>query len=203
MLGGLFASTAITAIATEFIHPSDGIALVSAGFFMASSTVTALLPDVDEKNSTAGRKLIAIPVTLAILKITLFMIEMFSFGYIRKKLKETRKALNHRGIFHWLITWGILSLITVGTGLIVYFSLNKTSYRAFIPLILSVMAGFIVGYISHLPLDLISGRIQLLAPFNKKWYGIRLVETGSLFEKLIVRPLIIAAVIGLLYLITK
>lgn len=196
MLGGLAAGVG-SVLATKYLFPDTRMEPVLESSFILCSTVSARLPDVDEKNSTVGRKLIAIPITLFILKVFLFLIEMVSIGSFRKKVKTTRKALNHRGIFHWLITWGILSILAAVAGLILYLCFRSTEYQAIIPLLLSVLTGFIIGYLSHIMLDLISGRIQLLAPFNKKYYGIRLIKSGSIVETILIRPAL-AAITGLL-----
>jgi len=200
MLGGLLAGTAIVKV-TESIMPAGSIAVVESGIFMLSSMVTALLPDVDEKNSKAGRKLFIIPVTLGIIKTVLLFMELFTFGYIKKKIREIRKALNHRGIFHWLFTWGILSLIVCLFGIRIYSLVDGSGYSNTLLLLLVLVVGFIPGYFSHIMLDLISGKIQLLAPFNKRWYGITLVECESLIEKLLVRPVLIMAILYLIFMV--
>lgn len=195
MLGGLAAGAGLT-LAVNLIFPENGIELASAGAFMTSATISALLPDVDEKNSTAGRKLIAIPIALFILKVFLFIIEMISIGSFRKKIKEIRKALNHRGLFHWLITWFVFSLIMIILGVIAYFILHENEAgKISLFVILPTLAGFLPGYLSHLLLDMISGRVQLLAPFSKKWYGAPIFKTGGILEVFIFRPLLIGLII--------
>lgn len=198
MLGGLMVGTGLVLV-TKNLVPKEAFGLASAGAFMVSSTVTALLPDVDEKNSTAGRRLIAIPITLFLLKVVLFLIELVTFGNLRKKIKATRKALNHRRLFHWIITWSVLSIICIIIGVILYCTMHSlTKYEIGLEIALPLLAGFIPGYLSHLLLDIISGRIQLLAPFSKKWYGAPLFEVGGFMELYILRPLMTAGIIAML-----
>lgn len=193
MLGGLAAGTGIVILVNQFL-PEGSLELASAGMFLASSTMTALLPDVDEKNSMAGRRLILIPITLFLIKAFLFLVELVSVGSLKKKIKACRKALNHRGIFHWIITWVVLSLIAIIASAALFFFLHKTeggmtTIRVVIPLLL----GFISGYVSHLLLDIISGRIQLFAPFSKKWYGLPIFKVGGFLELFVARPLLAGA----------
>lgn len=193
MLGGLAAGTGIVILVNQFM-PEGSMELAAAGAFMASSTMTALLPDVDEKNSMAGRRLIAIPITLFLIKVFLFLSELVSIGNVKKKIKECRKALNHRGIFHWLITWIMLSIILLIVGAALFFILHKTEEGIMaLKLVLPLLLGFIPGYVSHLLLDIISGRIQLFAPFSKKWYGVPIFKVGGFLELYITRPLLAGA----------
>ena len=203
MLGGLAAGTGMVLIA-KLLLPEGSYELTSAGLFMASSTMTALLPDVDEKNSTAGRKLIVIPITLFLLKACLLLMEYVSFGNLRKKFKETRKALNHRGLFHWLITWIILSAIGVIAAAILIFTLKDINRGAAVLITaIPVLVGFIPGYLSHLLFDLISGRIQLFAPFSKKWYGVRIFKVGGFLEIFVFRPILMTGIVYMLLLLVK
>lgn len=195
MLGGLAAGAGIV-ILTNALMPDESLELASAGAFMTSATISALLPDVDEKNSTAGRKLIAIPITLFIMKVFLFLIEMVSIGSFRQKVKATRKALNHRGIFHWMITWAVLSLIMIILGVAAYYILKETETGvASLYIIIPTLAGFIPGYLSHLLLDMISGRLPIFAPFSKKWHGIQLFKTGGFLEVYIFRPVLVGLIV--------
>jgi len=195
MLGGLATGAGI-AILTNALIPDGSLELASAGAFMTSTTISALLPDVDEKNSTAGRKLIAIPITLFIMKVFLFLIEMVSIGSFRQKVKATRKALNHRGIFHWMITWAVLSLIMIILGVAAYYILKETATGvASLYIIIPTLAGFIPGYLSHLLLDMISGRLPIFAPFSKKWHGIQLFKTGGFLEVYIFRPVLVGLIV--------
>jgi len=202
MLGGLLAGATIIT-ATELIVPDTALSIAESGLFMVSSTITALLPDVDEKNSKAGRSLIIIPLALGIIRVVLFIMEMFMFGWLKKKIRSIRKSLSHRGLFHWLFTWGVLSLVFFVLGFLSYKALLTSAYTSAALLPLCLLAGFTPGYISHLLLDLISGRIQIMAPFNKKWYGKPLIKVGSLAEILLVRPVLILAIVLELYLLIK
>ena len=185
-----------TSIITESLFPEQHDTVVSC-FFIASSTFSALLADVDEKNSIAGRNLTIIPLLLYLLKISLFLIEIFCIGEMRAKIKKTRKYLRHRGVFHWLITWGTVSIIITVTVIIIFLFIKEDdTRRLFIPLA-AILLGFIPGYISHLLVDLISGKIQILAPFSEKRYGIALFKVGGFAEKYIFRP---ALIIGNIYM---
>ena len=56
MLGGLLSGTAITVAATELFLPAESHNIVTTCLFVATSTFTALLPDVDEKNSKNNKR---------------------------------------------------------------------------------------------------------------------------------------------------
>lgn len=199
MLGGLLAGAAIVYIFDPVLDiQQDCVNVICTSLFTASSTITALLTDLDEKNSKAGQILSVIPAILTLMKFVLFLIGLFTFGKTRKKLKQIRKSLNHRGLLHWLITWAVLSLIVLVTDVLIFS--NMSSHQSMPMFTVSFISGFIPGYLSHILLDLISGHIQLLAPFSRKWYGIKIVKEDSALEPYLVRPVLAAASIYVLFL---
>lgn len=201
MLGGIAMALGTTAI-IETVVPEQQDTILTC-IFVTSSMFAALLPDVDEKHSIAGRNLVIIPLVLSLLKLTLFISGIFLTGERKEKITKARKSLKHRGILHWLITWGIITAILTIISVVLMVNVKGNTTNQFTFLIIAFMAGITSGYLSHILLDIISGKIQLLAPFNEKWYGIRIFKVNGCGEIFLFRPLMIIANIALIMLILK
>lgn len=149
--------------------------IVYTMLFLASSTCGSLLSDIDETRSTIGRKLWFISWPVLLLKSCYKFILLLMFKKNRKSI------LDHRGITHYLITWFIMTCILFLPYTycrIRILSLFDTSIT------LCIAAGISIGMLSHIMLDLISGKIALLYPFIKKKIGIMLIRSFSMKEVL-------------------
>lgn len=188
IVGGFAAATATLYLASTLgMQPGEQIPLISCGSYILSSSIAALFPDVDERKSMIGRRLIIVPLLFAIVQIFFKILIFFSFGKWKEKLKRKTRAIMHRGIAHYLITWEILTLIAVLGGVTVYV-LGYGSITLYMAL-----TGASLGYLSHLVLDILSGRIKLLAPYSDKWIGCNMFPCRSIREKLIARPALLFA----------
>ena len=158
---------------------------------MGSAAIVALLPDVDEKESKAGKALPLISHSMAATNRVLRIRAYFAKGKKKKELYEKARNAGHRGILHYLIAWITLSAILIGLfGVSLCFA-NKIN-----PLfILAACVGASIGYLSHLLLDLISGRIALFYPLSKRKIGINLIPQGGFIENVMVRGLLLYGLI--------
>lgn len=179
--GGFLFGSAATLLIQKYFHEitqqNEMIFCISTAAF---SSVCARLPDIDEKDSTIGRKLwfISWPIYLlqCIIKIpSLFGIKLF---------KRANKLVGHRGFTHYPLTWLILSTMAAGFGSFIYQSNVNLLIRS---LLISIALGFSIGILSHIVYDFISGKIQLLGPISQKEYGISIIKYNSIFDKLIIR----------------
>jgi len=133
---------------------------IAGGIILAGVLLGALLPDIDEPRSFIGRR-------LWVLSRIIRLFDIF--------LRQGGKSfLGHRGAFH-----SLLPIVLFG-GL--YFGIDQASitYSDEIQLFIQ---GIIIGYLSHLLLDLLTNRgIPLLYPFSSKKISISLFSTSSTGE---------------------
>lgn len=183
ILGGVAAGLATSYVFMEFTEYK--ITVVTLAIGIITSATVALLPDVDEIHSTISHRLVVLPLLFFLLQIVWKIRILFAPKSKKSILQQKARNFQHRGICHYLITWTIISMILGLTSWILY--INKSLHEA----ILGILIGFCIGYLSHILLDLISGKIPVLAPFCKKSIGITLFKTGSIFEIILVRPLLL------------
>lgn len=146
------------------------------------SGASALLPDIDEIKSKAGRVLLPVSLIFFILQSMIKMVTALTFGKLRRRIKENTAILMHRGICHYPIT--ILFVSTAACIAAIVLSDNKRMW-------LVMIAAFTIGLLSHILLDIISGRIALLYPFSKKRIGIKMIDSGGVLEILLIRPVLL------------
>ena len=184
MLGGIASGLAVC-YTLDCIGYGTTALEMAAGAMAAS--VLSLLPDVDEKNSTISRKLVILPMTFAILQFPVKIRLLFASKKKKAMLLKKYDAIMHRGICHYLITWGIITLMLFGLCGIAY------AYMRYLQGGLLVIAALSAstGYLSPIRLDLISGKINVFGPFSSKRIGIRLFTTDGIAEKLLMRPLLL------------
>lgn len=139
------------------------INLFSSSLILYTAATSAVLPDVDEIRSRIGRKLLFLSIPFLILEII-------------GKFTGT-KWFKHRGITHYMITWFLLSAL-IAVPFLPVASSNDTLTKA----IGTALLFFPLGYLSHILLDLISGRIALFYPILKKPIGIILFPRNSIRE---------------------
>lgn len=193
IIGGFTAATAsLYAAAVSGICPEESYSIISCGVYILSSCVAAPVPDIDEKNSMIGRRSLIISTLFAMVQFFLKLLIFFSFGKTKRRLKEKARTIMHRGFTHYLLTWTALSVFILVCGAILYCTYDSS-------IILAIVFGMSTGYLSHLLLDLISGKIQLLAPFSKKYIGCRLFPYRSIWEFWLARPTLLIAGIYFAY----
>ena len=193
IIGGFTAATAsLYAAAVAGVCPEESYSIISCGVYILSSCVAAPVPDIDEKNSMIGRRSLIISTLFAMVQLFFKLLIFFSFGKTKRKLKEKARAIMHRGFTHYLFTWIVLSVFILVCGAILYCTYGRS-------VILTIVFGMSTGYLSHLLLDLISGKIQLLAPFSKKYIGCRIFPYKSIREVWLARPILLIAGIYFAY----
>lgn len=154
---------------------------------LGTAAIAALLPDADEKESKAGKALPVISYSMAATKRVYRIRAYFAKGRKKRDLYEKARNAGHRGILHYLIAWIILSSVLIGIFGVSLFLTNRSNLL----FILAGCAGASIGYLSHLFLDMLSGRIALLYPICKKKIGIELIPQGGFMETVIARGLLI------------
>lgn len=178
MVGGMAAAASVTVLYSELsktpVPPDTWIP------FVTISGISALLPDVDEIRSKAGKLLLPVSLIFFIMQCLVKVVTFFTFGKLRRKIEENTRFMMHRGVCHYLTTL----LFFVCGGIIGAIIFAEDLLKCLV-----IIGAFAIGYLSHIGiLDIISGKIALLAPFSKKRFGICLVKSGSLLETLVVRP---------------
>lgn len=176
--GGMLASASVLILAQETFPAlnsfSTGLAIGVGTIYFSS--ICSLLPDIDHKNSIAGRKLWFISWPLYFLQI------IFKFLSLIGLFKKSRKIIDHRGFTHYPSTWLLTTLLCCAYNLILkQFNLEPFFYY----LLLTPALGLSIGILSHIVLDFFSGKIKLLAPFNFKSYGFAIIKTGSFLEMIV------------------
>ncbi len=143
------------------------------------SGLSALLPDVDEIKSKAGKILLPVSLLFFVVQTLIKIITAFTFGKLKRRIRENTSFLMHRGICHYPIT---VFFISIAAGIsVIIFANDKRIW------LMHVLA-FTIGLLSHIILDIVSGRIALLFPFSKKRIGMKLFESGGAMETMIARP---------------
>lgn len=156
-------------LASHIITPSAPVTII--GIYALGALTGGLLPDADMANSTIGRKMFILLWPAYLLRAILRVVCKFI-----KPLQKAVRFLGHRGIFHtpfiWICLYGLANICCD------FLQIN----------ILKVfLYGCMIGTVSHLILDLISGGIPLLFPLCTKRIhipGIR-IKTGGRMENLI------------------
>jgi membrane-bound metal-dependent hydrolase YbcI (DUF457 family) len=171
--GLLMALEALGAVPMSMV----GVAVACVG-----GAVASLFPDIDEPNSTISHRL---PITSGLYSASRFGRRMTAVSR-----NEVRDA-SHRGNTHYLFTWLIVSAISVAAGMALSTAGHGWGLYA--------AAGVVAGYLSHILLDILSGRIQILAPFSRKYVGVRLFVTGGLMDVFVIRLVLIGLAISLLW----
>jgi len=154
--------------------------LITTTLALYTAATSAVLPDVDDVRSRAGRKLLIISVPFMLFRIA---------GKITGS-----QWFKHRGLTHYLVTW-----LTVSAVITIPCITGLTSGGLLIRTITKALFFFPIGYLSHILLDLLSGKIKLLYPIFKKSIGICLFPRNSIRELLLCGVLFITAI----YLTTK
>lgn len=184
LVGGLAAGTGTAAI-IKTVGSIDLTSIESLVPIVVTAGISALLADVDEKNSKAGRALLPVSMVFWILQTFIKILSVFTFGKVKKRLKRNTKFLMHHGICHYPITLAVLLLI----GFVIITAMNGSNMWYII------LIAFTAGYLSHILLDLISGKIAIFFPISKKEVGLRIFKYNGTGENLIVLPALVIATI--------
>ncbi len=189
-LGGILASSGAI-LAVTSLNP--GISLGSFGIisFIVGGAVGSLFPDIDEPNSRISHRL---PLLSGLFSLYRFRKKSKASMFFlnredRQKAKQELRDASHRGITHYLLTWAIIFGLTL-----ILFALSTLMRHRVLMLAAFFLAGFFIGGVSHIFLDLISGRIPVFAPFYRKSVGICIFKTDGLLEVTLVRLLLVIGI---------
>lgn len=149
------------------IDTSNAVFLICGA---AGAVIGSLICDIDEPNSTIGRKLWFITFPIALIKFLISLISLFCYGKFGKLLDNINKSVDHRGITHSIITW--ISLNMCYALLYRYFYLHSnTPFPFYLGIFLLCVS---IGNLTHLIADFCSGNgIPLLEPFSHTRMGTR------------------------------
>jgi inner membrane protein len=200
ILGGALASLGIAKIAglSPRFHELVSHELIP---FIVGSMIGSLLPDIDHPNSLISRKF---PVIAA----------WFSMDRRRKRRKarnfflsdEEREEANivyrdasHRGRTHYLLPW----VIVLGVSTMLYLMNSYFFKSSGIFWTTIIGAGIGVGAVSHILLDMVSGKVPAFAPFCRKSFGMRLFKVNGLMEVIVLRLLLLIGCVNLVLILLQ
>lgn len=190
---GLFTGSAALVLSQNVVPELStlSIGLVTGVTTTLFTAASARLPDIDEKNSTIGRRLWFISWPIYILKWIVNIICLIPTLFGIRAFRNISQAVDHRGFTHYPATWLVITFFSSLYGFYVYGLRLSACYRL---LLLAPAIGLVLGILSHILLDLISGKIALLAPFSFKRYGIVLIAYNSILEHIFRLGLYLATV---------
>lgn len=192
---GALIGLGVSAAAAPFMPATSS--LMTIGFTLTSMMIGNLagrIPDIDEPGSTVSRYLwfIAIP-------IQLFRLLIAVVGYFLLPKKVRKKILKDTG--HRYLTHTLFMLCLIWISLII----GSLYLKEIIPptsmfFIYAWMIIFFLGMCSHIVLDMISGTVPLLSPFNEKRYGAAERITIDGFREAIIRMAMNLSSLSILYM---
>lgn len=160
LLGGLTFGALASCLLTEATPLAVGVTI-------AASTLGSVLPDLDQTNSLAGKKVRLVSYPIHLLK------KLFDWLGRKTKLKLFKRIgrdLAHRGLLHTPLFWLLVCLA-------VYLGLHP------MPVLLPSVLGLLAGIASHLILDTFNPTgIPWFYPISKKIHVGRVI-TGTKAEK--------------------
>lgn len=181
VLGSMVAAEILISINTEFQPIIGPIILITGG------SLGGYLPDFDTPNSHLGRKLIIIMWPLYVVQ---YIIKLF--GYVpspfQKSLNKLGRNIGHRGITHTPYFWMLLAifyhyiLLTTLNGILSLYLPQIEHYNKLRYYFTLFGFGCLIGVLTHLLLDLISGGLMLFYPISKKKIKIMSIRTGGIID---------------------
>ena len=192
--GGLLAGSAITYYAAISGNTPN---VPVTGFFLTGCMSGAIICDTDEPKSLIGQVLLPFALLLRILHWTfrILALPLPQRSILKRNLTDASYAFAHRGLMHWPTT---LLIFTIGLSTIAFQITGHVASAEVATVINNTIYGVCIGMFSHLLYDALSGTLPLLAPFSRKRFGLRLVESNGFIDKYIVRTLSIISSIYLL-----
>ena len=167
-LGGVLAGV----ILAEHIQAD----VMDSSILLFGAVFGSLLPDIDNPRSSISGKL---PVVSGLVGISQQLVRLLSCLFPGKLRKNIRSMARHRGMIHSLMLPLLLTIPLLfcksGTGCL-------------------LISGGIVGILSHLLLDMLSGGVPLFMPFFMKRIKLAGIRTGGLWEKAVMAGMVAAIV---------
>ena len=131
----------------------------------------ATLPDIDRTNTTISNK---IPILALFIWVLQRFVWLITIPLPTKKKKQIRGICGHRGLTHSIAAAFLAGIATLAIASF-FHSANYILYGASIT----------IGSLSHLFLDLLSGKVPILLPFTLKRYQLGNIKTGGFTERLL------------------
>jgi len=140
----------------------------------------SLLPDIDKKESTIGRKLWFISWPIYFVRLIIKLLSWISPRAFRPIYNKVHKAMGHRYLAHSLITWGIISFyimwgsFTLANYMDSIITINLLVNPADIHEVLrkgmhAFSLGISLGMLSHIILDMLTKEgVAIFAPIIDK-----------------------------------
>lgn len=166
--------------------PDDAAAV---SLFLVGSLLTSRLPDVDEPNSSVGRRLWPISWILSVLHAFFQFFHVLTMRKF-KWLRRMTRASGHRGISHTFFFWILFCLVLTGLYSLLGSLLPLSDFL--LQKLLLFFLGMEFGYLTHLLLDYFSGSLRPYEPFSDKKCGKNIIPTNSRRENLLRKLLFIA-----------
>lgn len=190
-MGGVLLNSVLL-YAVSLANNAD-VNIVSSLPFLLCGAVGALLPDIDEPNSTISHKL---PLLSGAFSLNRRIKKrkaaaLFQGKAEKEKTKRELRDASHRGITHYLITWLVPALMAF----LLIFLADSMRFSDMNIYCLCCLFGVILGGFSHILLDMISGKIPCFAPFTRKSFGVCIFRTGGILEKYVFRIVVLGAIL--------
>lgn len=191
--GGLMFGSAAMLYSQKYIPETNTL---MSGIIIGCSTVicssiSALLPDIDKKESIIGRRLWFVSWNFYFLQLLCKIPSLIGIGLF----KRSSPMFDHREITHYPITW---LLITAMSSLYCYSLQHLDINHATYYILISPAAGLSLGILSHLVLDFFSGKLRLFVPLNYKRIGIPIIKNSGFLDSVILRTLLFLASLKLI-----
>lgn len=139
---------------------------MESAIVLSGAVLGSLLPDIDTVHSSISHRL---PVVSWIVWICQKITRAVSWIFPGRLGKNIRSMAGHRGIFHSCFLPAIVLFVNC---------FQKGQYEIF-------LTGLLLGILSHMLLDALSGGVPVFMPFTTKRLKLAGLHTGGLMEKLV------------------
>lgn len=181
-----------------FLQKNIIITCICVVILINSSVIGSLLPDIDKKESTIGRKLWFISWPIYLMRVVIKLLWWISPSGFSPFYKKLHKSMGHRYLAHSLITWAVISFyiiwscFTLANFICNFIDINilnnKTDIKDVITKgLYAFPLGISLGMLSHIVLDSLTKEgIAIFAPIINKKFRLPLqIRTNGFGEQII------------------
>lgn len=133
---------------------------------LAGAVFGSLMPDIDNVHSSIGK---SFPVAEFLVHSCQKLIRILSYLFPRKAGKKIRSCIGHRGLLHSLLLPALLLVPLLFWG----------KHRS---ILVYAVSGMLIGILSHLLLDSLSGGVPLFMPVSLVRIRLASIHTGGVIE---------------------
>lgn len=162
---------------SEVVMPSFQVPSILV--LVGTAMFGALLPDCDTPKSKLGRKMFILLLPYYLLQ---WLVKLLS--HIYTPLKKVSKGIGHRGVVHDPCLW-----LTFSLPFFLYYIVKEERSWLF------VLIGLMIGILSHLFLDYLSGGIPVYLFKKERLKAPIYIETGSVGEMIIFFMLVVIDIV--------